>query len=82
MPTGSKFPERQVVAKIPFINWQHYISAYSGDRVIPQVATRNTLKSQHKQGASFFVFVFFGQRNQELLSKYLADLVFQFYLAF
>ena len=35
------------------------MSTYSGDRVIPQVATRNTLKSQHKQGAAFFFLFFF-----------------------
>ena len=40
-----KFPQRQIVASLPEINWMHYLAAYAGGRYVPQIATRNIVKN-------------------------------------
>lgn len=39
-----EFPRRQQIVKLPEINWVHYLTAYTDDKIIPQITTRNSLK--------------------------------------
>ncbi|XP_057290097.1 ZZ-type zinc finger-containing protein 3-like [Hydractinia symbiolongicarpus] len=41
-------PTKQPVAKLPDINWVHYMAAYSGDKFVPQITTRKSMKIQEK----------------------------------
>jgi len=50
-----EFPKRQMIAKPPVINWQHYMTAYSGDAFLPKIATRKSLKEQEKASVASFV---------------------------
>ncbi|XP_065651350.1 ZZ-type zinc finger-containing protein 3 isoform X3 [Hydra vulgaris] len=40
-----KFPQRQFIASLPEINWMHYLAVYAGGKYVPQIATRNIVKS-------------------------------------